>query len=78
MTGIHPSFQIETKFGNHHPGFTEYSGKPQNFAVARVAAKAMAGTSIDMLSVDGLVEEAKTAYEAQKASSIMWEPNYVV
>jgi hypothetical protein len=45
--------------------------------VARVAAKALAGTSIDMLSVDGLVEEAKAAFEAQKAEWTMWEPNYV-
>jgi hypothetical protein len=30
-----------------------------------------------MLSVEGLVDEAKAAFEAQKASSVMWEPNYV-
>jgi hypothetical protein len=77
MPGIHPAFKIETKFGNHHPGFTEFAGKPQNFAVARVAAKALAGTSIDMLSVDGLVDEAKAAFEEQKASWTMWEPNYM-
>ena len=77
ISGIHPAFQIETKFGNHHPGFTEFSGKPQNFAVARVAAKALAGTSIDMLSVDGLVDQAKAAFEEQKGSWTMWEPNYV-
>jgi amidohydrolase len=77
MPGIHPSFMIETKFGNHHPGFTEFTVKPQNMAVTRVAAKAIAGTTIDMLSVEGLVDEAKAAFEAQKASSVMWEPNYV-
>ena len=24
-----PSYKIDTKFGNHHPGFTEFCAKPQ-------------------------------------------------
>lgn len=78
MPGMHPSFKIETKFGNHHPGFTEFSGKPQNMAVARIAGKALAGTAVDMLSTDGkLVAECVASFEAAKQKHTMWEPHMV-
>jgi len=70
-------YKIETKYGNHHPGFTEFCGKPQNFEVTRVAAKAIAGTAVDMLSDHALVDAAKAAFEEQKKTAILWEPTYV-
>ena len=29
---IHPMFRIAAKFGNHHPGFTEYAGSDDGHA----------------------------------------------
>ena len=77
MPAIHPSFTIDTKFGNHHPGFTEFSGKPHNMAVARMAGKAMAGATIDLFETEGLVAQAREEFEAMRTRAIMWEPNYV-
>ena len=78
MPGIHPAFRIETKFGNHHPGFTEFSGKPQNMAQARIAGKALAGATIDLLSTEGLVDAAVAEYkEMAAANAHMWQPNFV-
>ena len=104
MPGIHPAFRIETKFSNHHPGFTEYSGsesaasacplpipsrpaltlravlrtEPQNMAQARIAGKALAGATIDLLSTEGLVDAAVAEYkEMAAANAHMWQPNFV-
>ena len=48
----------------------------QNFDVTRVAAKAIAGTAVDMLSIEGIVDEALASFEEQKRNAVLWEPNY--
>jgi metal-dependent amidase/aminoacylase/carboxypeptidase family protein len=77
LPAIHPSFAIDTQYGNHHPGFTEFSGRPEAMAVAKVAGKAMAGTALDLLFTPALVAEARQQFEEMKASSVVWEPHYV-
>ena len=67
----------DTRFGNHHPGFTEFCGKQQNFDVSRIAGKAIAGCAVDMLSGEGLVEQAKLEFAEQRKTNVMWEPHYV-
>ena len=64
IPSIHPSFKIDTKFGNHHPGFTEYTIKPHNLETARVAGKAVAMTSLDLLASPELVAAARSDWEA--------------
>ena len=42
-----------------------------------MAAKAIAGTAVDMLFDHALVDAAKAAFEEQKKTAILWEPTYV-
>eukprot|EP01050_Picozoa_sp_SAG11_P004304 SAG11_NODE_272_length_11319_cov_9.730481_2_plen_120_part_00 len=70
IPSIHPSFKIDTKFGNHHPGFTEFTGKAHNMETARVAGKTVAMTTLDLLGSPELVSAAKEAFEAEERR--MW------
>jgi hypothetical protein len=65
LPSIHPSFKIDTKFGNHHPGFTEYTAKPHNLETARIAGKSVAMTCLDLLHSPALVEQARQDFEAK-------------
>ena len=58
MPGIHPSFKIDTQYGNHHPGFTEFTSKPHNLETARVAGKTVAMTALDLMHKPELVAAA--------------------
>ena len=44
--------------------------------MTRVAAKAIAGTAVNMLSIEGIVDEALASFEEQKRTVVLWEPNY--
>ena len=64
LPAIHPKFAIETEFGNHHPGFTEYSNQPGAHEQALRAGKAMAMTALDLLTEPALMAEVKAAFAA--------------
>ena len=49
-----------------HTGFTEYTCKPHNLETARVAGKAVAMTTLDMLCSPGLMEAARGDWEASQ------------
>ena len=65
MPGIHPSFKIDTQYGNHHPGFTEFTSKPHNLETARVAGKTVAMTALDLMHKPELVAAAMEDFEAE-------------
>jgi amidohydrolase len=79
LPSIHPSFKIDTKFGNHHPGFTEYTCKPHNLETARAAGKSVALTCLDLLATPALVSAAKAEFEAGRAAEPerrSWTPEF--
>eukprot|EP00747_Dinoflagellata_sp_TGD_P169941 gnl/TRDRNA2_/TRDRNA2_200213_c0_seq1.p1 gnl/TRDRNA2_/TRDRNA2_200213_c0~~gnl/TRDRNA2_/TRDRNA2_200213_c0_seq1.p1 ORF type:complete len:488 (+),score=86.06 gnl/TRDRNA2_/TRDRNA2_200213_c0_seq1:57-1520(+) len=62
VPGIHPTFKIDTPYGNHHPGFTEAAGKESAHHQAVGAGKAMAMTALDLFADDTLLEAAKVDF----------------
>jgi hypothetical protein len=64
IPAIHPSFKIDTQYGNHHPGFTEFTCKPHNLETARNAGKCVAMTALDLLHKPDLVAAAVEDWEA--------------
>ena len=57
--------QIDTQYGNHHPGFTEFTSKPHNLETARVAGKTVAMTALDLMHKPELVAAAMEDFEAE-------------
>lgn len=66
---IHPMFAIPSKYGNHTPGFTASAATDEAHAQAIIAGKSMAMTCLDLFMTDGLLEEAKKAFEPRKLAS---------
>ena len=59
---IHPMFRIAAKYGNHHPGFTEYAGTDDGHAQAIIAGKSMAMTMLDLFLQEGIMEKVKADF----------------
>lgn len=62
MPSIMPGFEIPPGPGGagpHNPGFAESAGTRLSFERSLRVAKALAGTAVDVLTVDGLLEEIK-------------------
>ncbi|KAK3332912.1 hypothetical protein B0T19DRAFT_381528 [Cercophora scortea] len=57
VPSLMPGFSIAGESGPHTPGFAEAAGTREAFERALRAAKALAGTAVDVLSVEGLREE---------------------
>ena len=62
-------FGIETQYGNHHAGFTEFANKPQNHKLARTVGKALAMTMVDALTDPDMVPAAKAEWQAGDGAS---------
>eukprot|EP00931_Biecheleriopsis_adriatica_P082068 TRINITY_DN55456_c0_g1_i1.p1 TRINITY_DN55456_c0_g1~~TRINITY_DN55456_c0_g1_i1.p1 ORF type:complete len:480 (+),score=91.67 TRINITY_DN55456_c0_g1_i1:138-1442(+) len=49
VPSIHPMFQINTAFPNHHPGFTKEAGSSAALKEALLTSKALAMTALDLI-----------------------------
>ena len=66
VPSIHPVYQIGSGSEvNHTREFTDVSNTPEAHAATLVAAKAMAHTCVDVLTVDGLLEEIRKNFLTQ-------------
>ena len=66
MPSLSPGFAVvpgPQGNGPHSPDFTQASGTRDAFAKALRVGKALAGTAVDVLTVDGLMAEVKRAWE---------------
>lgn len=67
MPSLHVGFSLAPGpqgQGPHNPEFAEAAGKRDAFYKCLRVAKALAGTALDVLTRDGLVEEVKEAWKA--------------
>ncbi|EAA31025.2 hypothetical protein GE21DRAFT_8597 [Neurospora crassa] len=72
MPSIMPGFEIPPGPGGagpHNPGFAESAGTRLAFERSLRVAKALAGTAIDVLNIDGLLEEVKKEWRRSMTGS---------
>lgn len=68
VPGLHPSYSVESKAGNHNAGFTEAAGSEEGHARMIVASKALALTVIDLFAEPSLLAEAKREFDERAAA----------
>eukprot|EP00746_Dinoflagellata_sp_MGD_P023351 gnl/MRDRNA2_/MRDRNA2_15468_c0_seq1.p1 gnl/MRDRNA2_/MRDRNA2_15468_c0~~gnl/MRDRNA2_/MRDRNA2_15468_c0_seq1.p1 ORF type:complete len:480 (+),score=91.65 gnl/MRDRNA2_/MRDRNA2_15468_c0_seq1:126-1565(+) len=68
VPSIHPMFAIDTKYGNHHRGFTASANTVSAMDETLVNAKAMAMTILDLFADSSLIENAKAEFAYHKKS----------
>ena len=69
VPGLHPSYAVESKAGNHNAGFTEAAGSEEGHARMITASKALALTLVDLYSQPELLTEAKREFDERAAAS---------
>jgi amidohydrolase len=69
VPGLHPSYAVESKAGNHNAGFTEAAGSEEGHARMITASKALALTLVDLYSQPELLIEAKREFDERAAAS---------
>ncbi len=68
VPGLHPSYAVESKAGNHNAGFTEAAGSEEGHARMITASKALALTVLDLFAEPELLVEAKREFDERAAA----------
>ena len=68
VPGLHPSYAVESKVGNHNAEFTEAAGSEEGHARMITASKALALTVLDLFAQPELLVEAKREFDERAAA----------
>eukprot|EP00930_Biecheleria_cincta_P084218 TRINITY_DN73707_c0_g1_i1.p1 TRINITY_DN73707_c0_g1~~TRINITY_DN73707_c0_g1_i1.p1 ORF type:complete len:498 (-),score=74.68 TRINITY_DN73707_c0_g1_i1:189-1502(-) len=62
VPSIHPIFKIDSKFPNHHPGFTQVAGSSGALDEALLTSKMLAMTALDLMTNNAHLSAAKLEF----------------
>jgi len=62
VPSIHPMFKVDSKFPDHHPGFTKAAGAPESLDAALTTSKALSMTALDVMLAPDLLAKAKEEF----------------